>query len=173
MSFNFFFKLSIYLTLFLSLQNCKEKVNHTDNKLYELISTEQDAKISKIVIPKFNKDVEIILLKWEDFPELLELITNLSDKKYQVLEASDETFTDLFSSLVNKVPEIINKSSIKARVTVIETLAYKLKSEYKLNNEKSAEFENTRVFLLNSFSNLIFQITKTSEKELQLITKSE
>ena len=65
-----------------------------------------------------------------------------------------------------KIPENINSSSIIARIRVLETLAYKLKSNFK---NKSTEFEKTKNNLLNSYSNVIFQIKKTLEKESQKI----
>jgi hypothetical protein len=156
----------IYCLLFTIFTNC----NNPDNK-----SKSESSKIvsKKDIFKSFTSDTNFIvedldesLSDWNGFNELKEFIVSISKGDYQTLDESDETTKDLFSLLVTKIPSTIDNPSIVARIKVTETLAYKLKSNYK---NKSTEFEKTKNNLLNSYSNVLFQIKKTLEKESQKI----
>ena len=58
-----------------------------------------------------------------------------------------------------------------ARVKVTETLSRKLHELYNVENTDLNELDQTKIDLIESHNNLIFQINKTHEKEAQQILK--
>jgi hypothetical protein len=87
------------------------------------------------------------------------------------LDVTEEALKTLFSKLESDIPNTLNTPSILARFKVLETLAYKLRTKYNIDRDNSTEFEPTKESLVEAYSNLIFQISKTLEKESQLISK--
>ena len=156
----------IYCLLFTIFTNCKNPSNKIKSESSNIV-------LKKDIFKSFTSDTNFIvedldesLSNWNGFNELKEFIVSISKGDYQTLDESDETTKDLFSLLVTKIPSTIDNPSIVARIKVTETLAYKLKSNFK---NKSTEFEKTKNNLLNSYSNVLFQIKKTLEKESQKI----
>ena len=172
MSFKFFAYSCFSLILLVGSLACKEIAAKQKSNLPVLLPDNGVVETIMIKVPEINKNIQSTISNWNEFKELFDLITNISQENYQTLESSEEVLTDLFSALITKIPEPINSRSVIARIKVIQTLAYKLKAQYVVNN-KSVKFEKTRTELVNSFSNMIFQITKTLEKNSQLISKTE
>ena len=152
--------------LFTIFTNCKNPSNKSKSKSSKIVSTKDIFKSFTSDTNFIVEDLDESLSNWNGFNELKEFIEGISKGNYLTLDESDETTKDLFSLLVTKIPSTVDNPSIIARIKVTETLAYKLKSNLK---NKSAEFEKTKNNLLNSYSNVLFQIKKTLEKESQKI----
>ena len=152
--------------LFTIFTNCKNPDNKSKSELSKIVPTKDILKSFTSDTNFIVEDLDESISNWNGFSELKEFIVSISKGDYQTLDESEETTKDLFSLLVTKIPNTINNPSIVARIKVIETLAYKLKSSFK---NKSTEFEKTKINLLNSYSNVLFQIKKTLEKESQKI----
>ena len=152
--------------LFTIFTNCKNPSNKSKSESSKIVSTKDIFKSFTSDTNFIVEDLDESLSNWNGFNELKEFIVSISKGNYLTLDESDETTKDLFSLLVTKIPSTIDNPSIVARIKVTETLAYKLKSNFK---NKSTEFEKTKNNLLNSYSNVLFQIKKTLEKESQKI----
>ena len=152
--------------LFTIFTNCKNPSNKSKSKSSKIVSTKDIFKSFTSDTNFIVEDLDESLSNWNGFNELKEFIVSISKGNYLTLDESDETTKDLFSLLVTKIPSTVDNPSIIARIKVTETLAYKLKSNFK---NKSTEFEKTKNNLLNSYSNILFQIKKTLEKESQKI----
>ena len=152
--------------LFTTFTNCNNPENKSKSESSKIVSTKDIFKSFTSDTNFIVEDLDESLYNWNGFNELKEFIVSISKGNYITLYESDETTKDLFSLLVTKIPSTIDNPSIVARIKVTETLAYKLKSNFK---NKSTEFEKTKNNLLNSYSNVLFQIKKTLEKESQKI----
>ena len=150
--------------LFTIFTNCKNPFNKSKSESSKIVSKKDIFKSFKSDTNFIVEDLDKSLSNWNGFNELKEFIVSISKGNYLTLDESEETTKDLFSLLVTKIPSIIDNPSIVARIKVTETLAYKLKSNFK---NKSTEFEKTKNNLLNSYSNVLFQIKKTLKKNLK------
>ena len=170
MNYKIFISATIFLCFITLLQNCKDPNISSSSQLSEpsVANNNESAEKSGLLI---TREIPSTLSDWVALKELAKLITDISNENHQALEESEESLNDLFSALVVKIPDPVNKSSITTRIKVLETLAYKLTVEYSINQNNSIEFENTKIDLAEAYSNLVFQIYKTLEKESQLISK--
>jgi hypothetical protein len=155
-----------FCLLFTIFTNCNNPGNKSKSESSKIVSKKDIFKSFTSDTNFIVEDLDESLSSWNGFSELKEFIVSISKGDYQSLDESNETTKDLFSLLVTKIPSTIDNPSIVARIKVTETLAYKLKSNFK---NKSTEFEKTKNNLLNSYSNVLFQIKKTLEKESQKI----
>ena len=155
-----------FCLLFTIFTNCNNPDNNSKSESSKIVSKKDIFKSFTSDTNFIVEDLDESLSSWNGFSELKEFIVSISKGDYQSLDESNETTKDLFSLLVTKIPSTIDNPSIVARIKVTETLAYKLKSNFK---NKSTEFEKTKNNLLNSYSNVLFQIKKTLEKESQKI----
>ena len=111
------------------------------------------------------------LSDWRSLSELAKLIKDLLDGEYQIFENTEGELETLFSKIEVDVPGSLNRPSILARFKVLETIVYKLKMSF-IDQNNSIKFETDKQFLIVAYSNLIFQITKTLEKESQIKFKN-
>ena len=155
-----------FCLIFTIFTNCNNPDNNSKSESSKIVSKKDIFKSFTSDTNFIVEDLDESLSNWNGFNELKEFIVSISKGDYQTLNESDETTKDLFSLLITKIPSTIDNPSITARIKVIETLAYKLKSNFK---NKSTEFEKTKNNLLNSYSNVLFQIKKTLEKESQKV----
>lgn len=155
-----------FCLIFTIFTNCNNPDNNSKSESSKIVSKKDIFKSFTSDTNFIVEDLDESLSSWNGFSELKEFIVSISKGDYQSLDESNETTKDLFSLLVTKIPSTIDNPSIVARIKVTETLAYKLKSNFK---NKSTEFEKTKNNLLNSYSNVLFQIKKTLEKESQKI----
>ena len=157
--------------MFTALQSCKEATKSNFTPASELTTP----TTIKNTLPKSQLNVlssiPSSLLDWAALSELEKSITAISDGKHQLFEESDEALKILFLNIQSNIPDALNTPSILARFKVLETLAYKLRADYKIIKQDSIGFEKTKLELTVAYSNLIFQISKTLEKESQLISK--
>lgn len=164
--YKYHIQLLTFFLLFAIFTNCGDPDNKSKSESSKIVSTKDIFKSFTSDTNFIVEDLDESLSSWNGFNELKEFIASISKGNYQTLDESEETSKDLFSLLVTKIPNTIDNPSIIARIKVTETLAYKLKSNFK---NKSTEFEKTKNNLLNSYSNILIQIKKTLEKESQKI----
>ena len=157
--------------VFTALQSCKEASKSNSSPASELTTPITIKNTLPKSEPNITSSIPSSLLDWAALSELEKSITAVSDGKYQLLEESEEALKILFLNIQSDIPDALNTPSILARFKVLETLAYKLRTEYNIDRDNSTEFEPTKESLVEAYSNLIFQISKTLEKESQLISK--
>ena len=132
------------LSTFLGLLGCKEQMKLRPETQAAEISVEQSldkVASNKSIIQKSNLPKTVS--EWEAFQALIKTVSAINDEKYNVLEGSDEALVSLFTELKNELPEAVNIPSIATRFKVLETMAYKLKVDYNINQKRSIEFKKT------------------------------
>ena len=125
---------------------------------------EQKIPVSNSSIPKEFSD-------WPNYPLLDTAIKNLENGDSTFFKQPIEDLNQLFLDIKKSVPKPLNTNSILARVKVTETLVRKLHELYNVDDTDLKEADQTKTNLIESHTNLIFQINKTREKEAQRITK--
>jgi len=159
------------LFVFTALQSCKEAPKSSSTPAPELTTPTTIKNTLPKSEPNITSSIPSSLLDWAALSELEKSITAVSDGKHQLLEESEEALKILFLNIQSDIPDALNTPSILARFKVLETLVYKLRVDYKIIKQDATGFEKTKLELTAAYSNLIFQISKTLEKESQLISK--
>ena len=157
--------------MLLWVQACKETPakSPTIPQVNKLPVAIEKAPKPKIPIP--NSSVPKEFSDWPNYPLLDTAIKNLENGDATFFKQPIEDVNQLFLDIKKSVPKPLNTNSILARVKVTETLARKLHELYSLEDTDLKEAEQTKSNLIESHTNLIFQINKTREKEAQRITK--
>ena len=155
-SSNFFF---IVLTLLLS---CSENRNNSEKKLHmqNNIDYAQLSFSSVYQIEDFS-----LIDEWVSYIELKEFIMEFNSNDFSSVIENKNYLTKFFNKLKNTIPILIDKTEVKARLTVIETDFMKFESyisNYLVNEDIKIKMVKK---INNSFSNLNFQIDKIVEKK--------
>ena len=159
------------LCMFLWAQSCKEmpvkspsqpQVNESPTPMDE--TTKQKPSI-------LNTSTSQEFTEWNHYPILDTAIKNLETGDPSFFKQPIEDISQLFLDIKKSVPKSLKTNGILARVKVTETLARKLHELYSVEDTDLIESEQTKVDLIESHSNLKFQINKTREKEAQRIIK--
>ena len=103
--------------------------------------------------------------QWINYFELNEFIEQLNSNDFSSLIDNKKFLLRFFKGIKFSIPDEINKSEIKSRLTVIETDFMRLESmlsNYEVDNEIKIKMVKK---INNSFSNLNFQIDKLLEKQ--------
>ena len=102
MSFKFFSCSCFSLLLLVSSLACKEIAAKQKSNLHVLLPDNGAVETTMIKVHEINKNIQSTISNWNEFKELFDLITNISQENYQTLESSKEVLTDLFSALITK-----------------------------------------------------------------------
>ena len=103
--------------------------------------------------------------QWINYFELNEFVEQLNSNDFSSLIDNKKFLLRFFKGIKFSIPDEINKSEIKSRLTVIETDFMRLESmlsNYEVDNEIKIKMVKK---INNSFSNLNFQIDKLLEKQ--------
>lgn len=103
--------------------------------------------------------------QWINYFELNEFIEQLNSNDFSSLIDNKKFLLRFFKGIKFSIPDEINKSEIKSRLTVIETDFMRFESmlsNYEVDNEIKMKMVKK---INNSFSNLNFQIDKLLEKQ--------
>ena len=103
--------------------------------------------------------------QWINYFELNEFVEQLNSNDFSSLIDNKKFLLRFFKGIKFSIPDEINKSEIKSRLTVIETDFMRFESmlsNYEVNNEIKIKMVKK---INNSFSNLNFQIDKLLEKQ--------
>lgn len=160
-----------YLLLIILLQGCNNSINITDR------SSENNTLINSINISaKINPqslsfEAQNITQKWSSLPELQSIINGLKSENYTAFMETDNYLKEFITELKKTLPKKLNTPSISSRIVVLETNILELESVL-----SKTQFETKKKVIITnksieSYYNLIYQINKTIEKELQKITE--
>lgn len=108
---------------------------------------------------------------WVSFQNLAIEIENLKKGTLSFFKDDKEILQALIEDLKNEVPESLNRSSILVRISVLETVLYKLDETANLLSSPKEDILEDIEKVLISYNNLIYQINKDTEKESQNIIK--
>ena len=103
--------------------------------------------------------------EWVSYIELKEFIMEFNSNDFSSVIDNKNYLTKFFNKLKNTIPILIDKTEVKARLTVIETDFMKFESyisNYLVNEDIKIKMVKK---INNSFSNLNFQIDKIVEKK--------
>ena len=161
----------ICLCLILWIQTCKENSSEFPTKrqvneaqINEKETPEQESTMS-------NSSVRQEFSEWNNYSTLDTAIKNLENGNSSFFKTPIEDIYQLFLDIRKSIPSPLNTNSILARVKVTETLTLKLHELYSVENTDINELDQTKVDLIESHNNLIFQINKMREKQAQRIIK--
>lgn len=159
------------LCMFFCTQACKENSSESPNQpqvnkapITQKETPDQESTIS-------NSSVRQEFSEWNNYPTLDAAIIKLENGDSTFFKTPIEDITQLFLDIKKSIPTPLKANSILARVKVTETLTLKLHELYSFENTDINELNQTKVDLIESHKNLIFQINKMREKEAQRIIK--
>lgn len=173
-TWNVFVRFFCLLVVILNLQ-CKKtsqslaSENEQINDSFTL--TEQDITDFGIIEFALSDQAEKVTENWL---KLLEFATHMEGLKKGQLSffKDDKTIMQgLITDLKAEIPEAINKSSILARITVLETTMNKLDEVANIRSTTKDTLLNNIKDLFQSYNNLIYQINKEVERDSQKIIK--
>lgn len=170
MSFKIFSVVSL-LTLLMSCnnssQNTTKKTDETNN---EIIAKED---ISKLNYKDFALDSKVkdLTEPWQAYARLSNVVNDVKKGDLSFFSDNHKEISSLVKDLKETIPETLETDSVLARITVIETMLYKLEDTSNLlNTSKDTLSKSIKSFLV-SYSNLNFQLNKKIEKDSQNIVR--
>ena len=159
-----------YLLLIILLQGCNNSINITDRSS-ENNTLKNSINISAKINPQsLSFEAQNITQKWSSLPELQSIINGLKSENYTAFMETDNYLKEFITELKKTLPKKLNTPSISSRIVVLETNILELESVL-----SKTQFETKKKVIITnksieSYYNLIYQINKTIEKELQKIT---
>lgn len=160
-----------YLLLIILLQGCNNSINITDISS-ENKTLENSINLSAKINPQsLSFEAQNITQKWSSLPELQSIINGLKSENYTAFMETDNYLKEFITELKKTLPKKLNTPSITSRIVVLETNILELESVL-----SKTQFETKKKVIITnksieSYYNLIYQINKTIEKELQKITE--
>lgn len=160
-----------YLLLIILLQGCNNSINITDISS-ENNTLENSINLSAKINPQsLSFEAQNITQKWSSLPELQSIINGLKSENYTAFMETDNYLKEFITELKKTLPKKLNTPSITSRIVVLETNILELESVI-----SKTQFETKKKVIITnksieSYYNLIYQINKTIEKELQKITE--
>ncbi|MDC0654388.1 hypothetical protein OAP23_00240 [Flavobacteriaceae bacterium] len=160
-----------YLLLIILLQGCNNSINITDISS-ENNTLENSINLSAKINPQsLSFEAQNITQKWSSLPELQSIINGLKSENYTAFMETDNYLKEFITELKKTLPKKLNTPSITSRIVVLETNILELESVL-----SKTQFETKKKVIITnksieSYYNLIYQINKTIEKELQKITE--
>ena len=106
---------------------------------------------------------------WLKFRELLSQIDILKKGDLSFFKDDKAILVSFITDLKNEIPEVVNTVSVVVRLSVLETVLFKLEGVSNLNNIHKEVLLNAIKEVLVAHSNLILQINKKFEKDSQNI----
>ncbi len=169
-----------HITCFLLLGlllHCKDSSNITDtieidHKKEQSLTTNDLEQITYVEYALSDLSIEKTK-DWLKFKTLQQEIDNLKKGNLLFFTEDKDILTGFINDLKKEIPKNLDSSSIKVRLTVLETALYKLEEAYNLNNSSKETVIKNIESVLISFNNLVFQINKKTEKDAINIVKPQ
>lgn len=149
--------------IFISFISCNEITTNEFQKdnINSTTINYSEINFKSIYEVKYYSSIE----QWINYFELNEFIEQLNSNDFSSLIDNKKFLLRFFKGIKFSIPDEINKSEIKSRLTVIETDFMRFESmlsNYEVDNEIKIKMVKK---INNSFSNLNFQIDKLLEKQ--------
>lgn len=168
-------KLLSAITFIIVCFSCKKTQDeNTNNAVVENVKQDVSKNdISNLDYIEYTLDekTDVVIENWQEYFELNDVITNVKSGDLSFFSDNDETITTLFKNLKEKIPETLKTPSITARMLVLETKFYKLKSLSNLSNISKEELNSSIKEFFESFSYLNLQMNKKIEDDSQNVEK--
>ena len=166
----------IFLILFICIfYSCKK--NKMDQP--EKTGSDQDSvvvtksELQKLNYTEFVLDTESdkSLLDWWKYRELENRINEIKNGDLSHFKSGITVVETLIDEFTDTVPQQLNEESIQARILIVKTMYLKLNNIINMSTSTKGEIKKAITDLLESFSNLNYQINKKFERDLQSIDK--
>ncbi len=167
----------IFLVLFICIF-CSCKKNSREQP--DNIGSDQDSMVvSKVELQKLNF-TEFVLdsqsekkLNWLKYKEMESKMDELKNGDLSQFKTDFKIVETLINEFTNTVPLNINEEAIQARVLIVKTMYFRLNNILNMPTSTKEEINKSITDLLESFSNLTYQINKKFERDSQNISKPE
>ena len=160
-----------YLLLIILLHSCNNSVKIND-KFSKNNTIENSINISSKINPQqLSLEAKKITQKWSSLPELQSIINSLKSKNYSAFVETDNYLKEFIIELKKTLPKKLILPPITSRIVVLETNFLELESILSKNQLETKKRGLITEKSIESYYNLIYQINKTIEKELQKITE--
>ena len=159
------------LLLIILLYSCNNSVK-IDDKFSKNNKIENSVNISSKINPQsLSLEAKKITQKWSSLAELQSIINGLKSENYTAFMETDNYLKEFIIELKKTLPKKLILPPITSRIVVLETNFLELESVL-----SKTQLETKRKVIvtdksIESYYNLIYQINKTIEKELQKITE--
>lgn len=159
------------LLLIILLYSCNNSVK-IDDKFSKNNTIENSVNISSKINPQsLSLEAKKITQKWSSLAELQSIINGLKSENYTAFMETDNYLKEFIIELKKTLPKKLILPPITSRIVVLETNFLELESVL-----SKTQLETKRKVIvtdksIESYYNLIYQINKTIEKELQKITE--
>ncbi|RSK41361.1 hypothetical protein [Mangrovimonas spongiae] len=164
----------VVICLLMLFFSCGQEQNNTPESTQEPTSYKLTKnEINSINITEFELDAKVkkITQDWGKYNELSNIIDNVKNGDTSFFMGNHETLEALLNDFKTSLPKQLNSPSIEARIVSLENAFYKFESLINLSNSKQDAITESLKTLLESFSNLKFQMNKKLERESQKIEK--
>ena len=159
------------LLLIILLYSCNNSVK-IDDKFSKNNTIENSFNISSKINPQqLSLEAKKITQKWSSLPELQSIINSLKSKNYSAFVETDNYLKEFIIELKKTLPKKLILPPITSRIVVLETNFLELESILSKNQLETKRKVIVTDKSIESYYNLIYQINKTIEKELQKITE--
>jgi hypothetical protein len=159
------------LNLLLWIQSCKETPYTPPSQPQINVAPIPSEEVSEQKPLISNNSVRKEFSEWNSYHTLDTAIKNLENGDSSFFKTPIEDINQLFLGIKKSIPTSLKTNGILARVKVTETLTRKLHELYNVEKTDLKESDQTKIDLIESHNNLIFQINKTREKDAQQILK--
>lgn len=153
------------------LQSCNNSIKIADNFAHNNTPENSINISSKINPQKLSFEAQNITQKWSSLPELQSIINGLKSENYTAFMETDNYLKEFITELKKTLPKKLNSPSITSRIVVLETNILELESILSKTQLETKKKDLVTDKSIESYYNLIYQINKTIEKELQKITE--
>lgn len=170
-----FFRFLLFSIILFNIQ-CKKtedlitETQIEDNKETAII-TIQDISSIKFTEYALSDLAQKEITNWEKFKQLNIEIENLKIGTLSFFKDDKIILQGFITDLKNEVPENLNRSSILARLSVLETAMYKFDETANLQSSSKEAIIRDLKNLLLAYNNCVYQINKVIEKDSQKIIK--
>lgn len=153
------------------VQSCKKTPAKpaSQPQVNRVLDTQEVVKKQDPTTPNVSQQQEFS--EWPNYPILDIAIKNLENGNPTFFKQPIEDINRLIIDIKKSVPNSLKINSILVRVKVTETLVHKLNELYSVEVTDLKDLNQTKADLIESHTNLIFQINKIREKEAQRIIK--
>ncbi len=164
----------ILLLLVCFFWSCKK---NTTQETENAQSSADSMVVSKIDIQKINF-TEFVLdpqsekqLNWLKYYEMENIMGELKKGDLSHFRTDKKIVETLMSEFTNTLPLHLNEESIQARILIVKTMYLKLNNVINMSTSNLDDIQKALKDLLESFSNLNYQINKKFERDSQNVSK--
>ncbi len=159
------------LLLIILLYSCNNSVK-IDDKFSKNNTIENSVNISSKINPQsLSLEAKKITQKWSSLTELQSIINGLKSENYTAFMETDNYLKEFIIELKKTLPKKLILPPITSRIVVLETNFLELESVLSKTQLETKRKVIVTEKSIESYYNLIYQINKTIEKELQKITE--